>query len=174
MKVTIATERSVEAPVPLSRVLPLLDDLEGTIKRFPKLRSLKPLGKDAYLWEMNPIGSKIAKIAHEVRYGARYTVDRKNNEVSWVPVPKQGNATIEGWFRFSGDDAKTTLTFKVSGELDDVPVPLLYRAVAPAFIRGKFAALVDIFLERTRDALLEAPAPKAAPPRSSKKAGAGA
>jgi hypothetical protein len=163
MKVSIATERSVEAAVPISRVIPLLDDLEGTIKRFPKLRSLKPIGKDSYLWEMNPIGSKLAKIAHEVSYGAQYSIDRKNNQVSWVPVPKQGNAVIEGFFRFDGDESATRLSFKVSGELDEVPVPLLYRAVAPAFIRGKFAALVDIFLERTRDALLEAasePVPK--------------
>jgi hypothetical protein len=173
MKVTIATERSVEAPVPLSRVLPLLDDLESTIKRFPKLRTLKPIGKDAYLWEMNPIGSKLAKIAHEVSYGAKYSIDRKQNQVSWVPVPKQGNATIEGWFRFDGDESTTRLTFKVSGELDEVPVPLLYRAVAPAFIRGKFAALVDIFLERTRDALLQAAAtPAAKPAASTRKASA--
>jgi carbon monoxide dehydrogenase subunit G len=153
MKVNIAIQRSLDIDVVPAKVKTLFKDLETTIGRFPKLRTLKKLGPDQYLWEMNPIGSKIANIAHEVRYGAHYTVDAKAGTLSWKPIAKQGNASIEGGFRVVESGSGSRLEFTVKGELFDVPVPLMYRLVAPAFIQAKFAALVDAFLERTRDAL---------------------
>ena len=161
MKVSIAIERSIEVPAPVSQVKGLLKDLEGTIGRFPKLRKLSKLGDNEYLWEMGAIGSSIAGIVHEVSYAAKYNIDLKNNQLSWQPIPKTGNANIEGAFKLAERGDKTQLTFKVRGDLYDVPVPLMYRLLAPPFIQGKFTRLVDIFLERTSAALLEAPAPAA-------------
>ena len=80
MKVNIEIKRSIEVPAPYEKVEALLKDLEGTIKRFPKLRKLKKLGEMSYLWEMAPIGSRIANIAHEVSYAAHYTLDLKKGE----------------------------------------------------------------------------------------------
>lgn len=154
MKINIAITRSLDFDLPPAKVKSLFKDLEGTIGRFPKLRELKKLGPDQYLWEMKPIGSRIANIAHEVRYGAHYTVDAKAGLLSWKPIPKQGNASVEGAFRILPQGEGTRLEFQVKGELFDVPVPFMYRLVAPAFIQAKFAALVDAFLERTRDALM--------------------
>jgi carbon monoxide dehydrogenase subunit G len=155
VNVNIKIERSLEVAAPLSEVSRLLEDIEGTIRRFPKLRKLTRVGDDAWLWEMAPIGSKAAGIAHEVRYGAQYTVDAQRGRLSWKPVPKQGNATIEGAFQLSANGSNSTrLTFDVKGELRDVPVPLVYRLLAPPFIQGKFTRLVEIFLEATRDSLL--------------------
>lgn len=154
MKVNIAITRSLDFDLPPAKVKSLFNDLEGTIGRFPKLRELKKLGPDQYLWEMKPIGNKIANISHEVRYGAHYKVDAKAGWLTWTPIPKQGNASVEGAFRILPQGEGTRLEFKVKGELFDVPVPLMYRLVAPTFIQAKFAALVDAFLERTRDALM--------------------
>ena len=155
MKVNIEIERSAMVPVPYKQVEPLLKDLEGTIGRFPKLKKLTRLGDNSYLWEMRTIGSRIANIAHEVSYGAEYRVDLQRGELSWKPLPNEGNASIEGFFRIiTADSDSTKLTFRVRGELRDVPVPLLYRMVAPPFIQGKFTRLVDTFLEDTRDALV--------------------
>jgi hypothetical protein len=154
MKVNIEIERSTVVPVPYPQVEPLLTDLEGTIGRFPKLKKLTRLGEDKYLWEMRTIGSRIANIAHDVSYGAHYRLDLPKGELSWQPLPSQGNATIEGFFRIAGSGEQTRLTFRVWGELRDVPVPLLYRVVAPPFIQGKFTRLVDTFLEETREALV--------------------
>ena len=166
MKVSIAIERSIEVPAPVARVQTLFKDLEGTIGRFPKLRKLSKLGNNEYLWEMGAIGSSIANIAHEVSYAAKYNVDLKNNQLTWQPIPKTGNANIEGAFKLADHGDKTQLTFRVRGDLYDVPVPLMYRLLAPAFIQGKFTRLVDIFLERTSEALLQEPAP--APKRKAK------
>lgn len=154
MKVNIEIERSAVVPVPYKQVEPLLKDLEGTIGRFPKLKKLTKLGDNRYLWEMRTIGSRIANIAHDVSYGALYSLDLPRGELSWQPLPDHGNASIEGWFRIAANSDATLLTFRVRGELRDVPVPLLYRMVAPPFIQGKFTRLVDTFLEDTREALV--------------------
>ncbi|HWY25721.1 MAG TPA: hypothetical protein VNX47_12420 [Nevskia sp.] len=154
MKVNIEIERSAIVPVPYWQVEPLLSDLEGTIGRFPKLKKLTRLGANDYLWEMKTIGSRIANIGHDVAYGARYQVDLKRGELSWKPLPDQGNARIEGYFRLTDETQATRITFRVRGELRDVPVPLMYRLIAPPFIQGKFTKLVDTFLEQTREALI--------------------
>jgi hypothetical protein len=153
MRVPIEIERSIEIPFPLERVRPLYRDIEGTIRRFPKLKKLTPLGANAWLWEMEPMGSRTAKVSAVISYGARYVVDEKAGRLTWKAVPRQGNATIEGAFDMKGDAKKTQLSFSVHGELHDVPVPLIYRLLAPPFIQGKFTRLVDTFLERTREAL---------------------
>ena len=154
MNVAIAIERSIEIPAPYERLQELLRDLEGTIRRFPKLRRLKKLGDAAYLWEMEAIGSRMANIRHEVSYGARYTVDPERGSVTWTPIAGQGNATIEGGFHLDRLGPKSTrLSFRVKGQLREVPVPLLYRVVAPTFIQGKFTRLVDVFLENTAAAI---------------------
>ena len=155
MKVKICIARSLDIDHPPEQVKTLFDDLEQTIGRFPKLRTLKKLGPDQYLWEMKPIGSRIANIAHEVSYGAHYRIDATRSELSWQPLPKQGNAQIEGRFRITPNGGGTRLEFEVDGELQDVPVPLMYRLIAPSFIQMKFAALVETFLERTDAALSE-------------------
>lgn len=153
MNIDIEIERSVRVPAPYAQVRKLLEDLEGTIGRFPKLKKLTRVGDNAYLWEMSTIGSRIAKIAHDVSYAAKYSIDLKKGELSWKPLPKYGNAVIEGRFKLQDHGVDTQMTFHVSGELRDVPVPLIYRLLAPPFIQGKFTHLVDEFLERTGAAL---------------------
>lgn len=154
MNIDIKIERSVEVEVPYERVRFLLDDLEGTIRRFPKLRKLTKVGSDAYLWEMAPIGSRAAKIAHEVSYAAKYSIDAKRGQLSWKGLPEYGNAHIDGYFKLLDQGESTRLTFDVRGKLREVPVPLMYRLLAPPFIQGKFTRLVDTFLETTRDVLV--------------------
>jgi carbon monoxide dehydrogenase subunit G len=163
MKVDIAIERGVDIAAPLSQVRKLFEDFESTVRRFPKLRKLKKLGENEYLWEMAPIGSRLANIAHEVSYAARYDVDARRGRVTFSPIRGHGNATIAGEFRLEDRGRSTRLSFRVEGELRDVPVPLLYRVVAPAFIQGKFTRLVDVFLERTAQAATESVGLKADP-----------
>jgi carbon monoxide dehydrogenase subunit G len=153
MKVDLFIERSVEIAAPVAQVRKLFADLESTIRRFPKLKRLKKIAEREYLWDLAPIGSRVAGISHEVSYAARYQVDQQR--VTFSPVRGHGNATISGEFRLEGRGKSTRLSFRVEGELRDVPVPLLYRVVAPAFIQGKFTRLVDVFLERTAGAALQ-------------------
>jgi carbon monoxide dehydrogenase subunit G len=154
MKVPLRIERSLLVSVPLAQTLGLLDDLETTIRRFPKLKRLHKRGEQCYVWEMETIGSRMARIAHNVRYGAAYTVDRPAGRLHWQPMAGEGNARIAGSLCLDPvDRAQTRLRFVVEGELYEVPVPLMYRLVAPPFIQGKFTSLVDRFLEQTAQAL---------------------
>lgn len=153
VKVPIEIERELEVEgVPIERARILIDDLEGTIKRFPKLRELKPLGGSAYLWEMDPIGT--AGIEHEVSYAAEYEVSPEQGLVSFTPVRGHGNALIEGYLKVvPGQDNGLQLSFRVKGTLYDVPVPLVYRLAAPPVIQGIFKRLVERYLEKLRDAV---------------------
>lgn len=153
MDIKIEIERSLSVRAPYARTLQLLKDLEATMGRFPKLKKLTRVGDNSYLWEMQTIGSRLAKIAHDVSYAAKYSTDLKRGELSWKPLPRHGNASIEGWFRLTDQGVDTRLSFSVKGLLRDVPVPLMYRLLAPPFIQGKFTHLVDEFLARTAAAL---------------------
>jgi hypothetical protein len=156
MNIKIEVERSTVVAAPRAQVLALFKDVESTLKRFPKLRKLNPLGEQDYRLDLHTIGSSVAKIAHDVSFGARCTLDAVAGEMNWVPLPKIGNARIEGLLRAVEEGKGSRLSLRVRGELHDVPVPLMYRLVAPAFIQGKFAALVDAYLEKLGQAAASA------------------
>jgi len=161
MKINIEIERSLLVDLPVKQVRMLIDEVEPTLGRFPKLKKLTRLGPDQYLSELKAIGSSIANIAHEVSYGARYRRSADGLALNWDAIPGQGNASISGSLSVAEKKTGSEIRFKVKGELRDVPVPLMYRLAAAPFIQGKFAHLIDIYLELTRDALLEPAAPAA-------------
>lgn len=148
MNIKIEIERSLDVSMTREQMAAMLKDVESTLKKFPKLKKLHAMSAQDFRLDMQTIGSKIAKIAHDVSFGARCAVDPAKAELSWKPVPNVGNAQIEGLLRLSGEGKAAKLSLKVRGELHDVPVPLMYRLVAPAFIQGKFSALLDAYLER--------------------------
>jgi hypothetical protein len=148
VNIKIDIERHKTVPVTQAQLANLLTDVEATLKKFPKLRKLHALGDQDFRLDMQTIGSSVAKIAHDVSFGARCSADREKSTLIWKPLPKVGNAQIEGVLRAAGEGKSTRLTLHVRGELHDVPVPLMYRLVAPAFIQGKFSALIDAYLEK--------------------------
>ena len=148
MNIKIDLERHKTVPLTQAQLAGLLTDVEGTLKKFPKLKKLTALGAQDFKLDMQTIGSSIAKIAHDVSFGARCSADPAKSELTWKPLPKVGNAQIEGQLRLAGEGKSTRITLRVKGELADVPVPLMYRLVAPAFIQGKFTALIDSFLDK--------------------------
>ena len=153
MKINVDVERSTLVSVPRAKADVLLKDLEATLKRFPKLKKLQRLGENEFRHDMQTIGSRVAKIAHDVSYGAKYVVDPSKGQITFKPLPKVGNAQVEGGLSVAEEGNKVRLSFREKGELNDVPVPLVYRLVAPAFIQGKFTALVDAFLQKTAASL---------------------
>lgn len=153
MKINVDVERSTLVAVPRAKAEVLLQDLESTLKRFPKLKKLSRIGENEFRHDMQTIGSRVAKIAHDVSYGAKYVVDPRKGQMTFKPLPKVGNAQVEGGLSLAEEGNHVRLSFRVKGELHDVPVPLVYRLVAPAFIQGKFTALVDGFLQKTAASL---------------------
>lgn len=148
MNIKIEIERHKHVAMTREQMAAVLKDVEGTLKKFPKLKKLNALSGQDFRLDMQTIGSKIAKIAHDVSFGARCASNPAKSELSWKPLPAVGNAQLEGLLRLTGEGKSARLSLNVRGELFEVPVPLMYRLVAPAFIQGKFSALVDAYLER--------------------------
>ena len=148
MNIKIDIERHKTVPVAQAQLAGVLADAETTLRKFPKLRKLHALGEQDYRLDMQTIGSSVAKISHDVSFGARCSIDRAKSSLHWKALPKVGNAQIEGHLQLAGEGKSTRITLHVKGELHDVPVPLMYRLVAPAFIQGKFSALIDAFLDK--------------------------
>ena len=148
MNIKIDIERHKTVSLTQAQLAGLFSDVEVTLKKFPKLKKLSALGGQDFRLDMQTIGSSVAKIAHDVSFGASCSVDPVKSELIWKPLPKVGNAQIEGRLRLAAEGKSTRVSLHVRGELHEVPVPLMYRLVAPAFIQGKFSALVDAFLER--------------------------
>ncbi|MGB0956524.1 MAG: hypothetical protein ACPGZP_11075 [Panacagrimonas sp.] len=158
MNVGIKIERSIELPVPVAQSRQLIQDYQVTFRRFPKLRKLTRLGEHQYRWDMSTIGSRMARIAHDVSYGAHYQVDAHAGELVWSPLSGVGNASIKGRMRVTPSTQGSRLSLAVSGQLYEVPIPLMYRVIAPSFIEGKFTAMVDGFLQNSCHAARTLPA----------------
>ena len=109
MNITLDIERRLLLPVDHGRAITLLDDLEATIGRFPNLKKLSRIAEQSYLWEMRTMGVRIAKIAHDLSYAARYEIDHKAAAIRWQPVSGHGNARIAGEIRLARREAGTDL-----------------------------------------------------------------
>jgi len=154
MKVPIEIERQLYVEdVPLEKARSLLDDLEGTIRLFPKLRRLEPLSAGGYLWKMDPIGA--AGVEHEVVYAAEYDIRPSDGAVQFSPIIGHGNAVIKGHLQVEPGDRGIRLSFRVQGTLYEVPVPKVFRLAAPSVIQGIFKRLVERYLEKLRDTLCD-------------------
>jgi hypothetical protein len=153
MDVSIEIERSDTIPAAYARVRTLLNDVPRAIRLFPKLRQLTEVGKDAYLWEMSPIGSRVAKIAHEVSFATKFVIEPDKGRVRWKPLPGRGNAEIEGCWQLQPHGNDTHMTLRVWGDLHDVPVPLIFRPLASPYIQGKFAAMLEHYFDRLEASL---------------------
>ena len=153
MNVKIEIERSTLVPVPYDETKALLQDVEGTIRLFPRLRKLTRQKDGSHLWELAPIGSRVANISHEVSFAARFVVEPDKGLVLWKPVKGRGNASIEGRLHLRPRDYLTHMTLRVNGDLRDVPVPMMFRLVAPAFIQGKFTAMVEQYFVKLGESL---------------------
>lgn len=148
MNVNIEIERSTTIALPYSRVRKLLEDVPETIRVFPKLRRLTEASDGVFVWELEPIGARIANISHEVTFAAKFVTDPAKGLVRWKPVKGHGNALIEGRMELKGHARETHMTLAVWGELHNVPVPMMLRMAAPHFIQGRFAGLVEGYFDR--------------------------
>lgn len=146
MDVDVSIERSATVPVPFARARERMVDLEGTLRLFPKLAKLTPIGEHSYLWELEPIGFKPAGVSHVVRYANLYRVDLDGGVVEWSPIPGEGNSLIRGrWVTVDGGD-HIDIKLSISGTIGGIRVPLPFRLPAPAFVRSAFTELVEGFL----------------------------
>ncbi|QHS09171.1 hypothetical protein [Sinimarinibacterium sp. NLF-5-8] len=154
MNIKIDADRHLDIATPFARARASVSDVAAVMRRFPKIRDFQAQGGDVYLARMEPISSQRANISHEVSFAGAYSADAEQGVLQWRAVKGKGNAQLNGRLQLIDLGARgTQLRLSVTGELQDVPVPLLFRPVAGTFIQAKFGALIDGFLEATGDAL---------------------
>lgn len=146
MDIKIELDRKLDADFQSEQVSVVLQDVQASFRQFPKLKKLTQKKADCFQVELKTIGSSIARVSHDVCFGAECHFDEAQSALSWKPIKSVGNAAINGTLQF--DQSGKCLDLSVRGVLHGVPVPLMYRLVAPAFIQGKFSALCDAWLER--------------------------
>lgn len=156
MDVKLSIERDLAVRAPVENADFLFVDIASTLRRFPKLAELHALGANEYRWRMKTIGSRAARVAYDAEFHVKTQIDRNARSLCWTPVPESGNAQLAAELFVVSDKPGCRLILKLSGQLRDVPVPLVYRPMAGPFIRGKFLRLVDDFLDGIRASMVEA------------------
>lgn len=140
----------------VERVFDLLADVPRSAGHFPGLDELVPLGGNSFRWEMAPI--TLINFSHQVVYACEYVNDTDSLGLAWSPVDGIGNSTIRGrwrlktWTPEAGGEARTTVEFDTSGELD-VPAPKLIRALVSPAVEHRFRTMVDQYHANLRVSL---------------------
>jgi carbon monoxide dehydrogenase subunit G len=140
--VRVAREFSVNA-MP-DAVFQILADVPRSVSHFPKVRQLVDLGRNAYRWEMEPMGT--AGISHQVVYACTYVPSAAQQSVAWTPVKGVGNGVIEGHWKLREAGKGTAIHFHTEGALE-VPVPRLLKSIAEPFVQAEFTRSIEIYLD---------------------------
>jgi hypothetical protein len=123
----------------------LLSDVPRSASHYPKLAHLEDLGKNAYRWEMEPVGS--GPVHLQTVYASKYVSNKSKGTVTWTPVAGEGNARVAGSWTITAQPGCTRLVLTIDGSVD-LPLPGLMKAVAEPIVALEFESLTEQYLER--------------------------
>lgn len=138
----LAYEFDVKASAP--EAFALLADVPRSASHYPKLAHLVDLGKGAYRWEMEPVGSGPVQI--QTIYASRYVGNKKKGTVTWTPVAGEGNARVSGSWTITQHPQFTRLQLDIQGEID-LPLPGLMKAIAAPIVESEFEGLTERYID---------------------------
>ena len=146
MAITVPFDLGYEFEVKASAkdIFDVLSDVPASASHFPKVARLVDLGKGAYRWEMEKVGT--AKMNIQTIYASKYVSDRKRGTVTWTPVAGEGNALISGSWTITDKKKSTQVVLKISGELQ-VPLPSLMKAIVTPFVLGENEKLIEKYID---------------------------
>ena len=146
MAITVPFDLAYEFEVnaPAAEVFAVLADVPSSASHFPKLSKLVDLGKGAYRWEMEKVGT--AQVNIQTVYASKYVSNKAKGTVVWTPVKGEGNALVGGSWKITDNKKSTALEFKVAGTVD-VPLPGLMKLVVVPVVRGEFEKLVEQYID---------------------------
>lgn len=149
IRVGIEINRAFDVCSDFERVFTLLADVPASAGFFPKLDKLEALGNNAYRWEIEKIG--IDKYSIQTIYASRYKVGKKGDEISWTPVPGEGNGLVSGRWQIQAKGPKATqLVFSTQAELNLALPGFLKLAVSPV-VKHEFNNLVDQYIRNLQN-----------------------
>jgi hypothetical protein len=144
IRAPIRSRRITTLQVPIEETTPLLADVPGTLRHFPRLQQLTEIDIDVYRWDLEKLGPPSYKLP--VSFATQIKVDAPARTVRLTPVPDVGNAQIGAELRIREVKGGCSITLWVSGEVL-VPLPRIFARVAAPIVVREFDALVDGFTE---------------------------
>lgn len=153
MAVTIEMEvtREMEVNVPYDKVFDLLADVEKSGSHFPRVESLTPMGDGVFRWASEKVG--VDKYQLQSVYVCKYTNNRDEGWVRWVPVPGVGNGQVSGDWKIESlgpDRTRATLRTKAAAE---VPVPKLAKMLVAPFVKREINSATDTYIANLKKTL---------------------
>lgn len=152
MSLTIDLHLAYELDVKASaqEAFALLSDVPRSASHYPKLAHLEDLGKGAYRWEMEPVGS--GPVHLQTVYAAHYLSSKSKGTVTWTPVAGEGNARVAGSWTITAHKGFTRLVLEINASVD-LPLPGLMKAVAEPIVEFEFESLTEQYLDRIAQTL---------------------
>jgi len=146
--VTIEIKRNFDVQCSFDKVFNVLADVPESVSHFPKVDQLVDLGDDCFRWEMEKIG--IDKYYLQTVYASKYTNNKDEGWVKWVPLKGVGNGLVEGsWNIRKIDDNATHIDFSTKGDLTMPLTSFVKFVVGPVVVR-EFNGLVDKYIENLK------------------------
>lgn len=122
----------------------LLSDVPRSAAHYPKLAELVDLGKGAYRWDMEPVGSGPVHV--QTVYASRYVSNKAKGSIVWTPVPDEGNALVGGSWTITDHKSFTRLVLTVDAELH-LPLPALMKSVAQPLVEAEFEQMTEQYID---------------------------
>ena len=120
MSLTIDLHLAYEFDVKASakEAFALLSDVPRSASHYPKLAHLEDLGKNAYRWEMEPVGSGPVHV--QTVYASKYVANKSKGTVTWTPVAGEGNARVAGSWTITEHPGFTRLVLEINGSVENL------------------------------------------------------
>lgn len=146
MSLTIDLHLAYEFDVKASakEAFALLSDVPRSASHYPKLAHLEDLGKNAYRWEMEPVGSGPVHV--QTVYASKYVANKSKGTVTWTPVAGEGNARVAGSWTITEHPGFTRLVLEINGSVD-LPLPALMKSVAEPIVEFEFESLTEQYID---------------------------
>ncbi|TXH88284.1 MAG: SRPBCC family protein [Rhodoferax sp.] len=146
MSLTIDLHLAYEFDVKASakEAFALLSDVPRSASHYPKLAHLEDLGKNAYRWEMEPVGSGPVHV--QTVYASKYVANKSKGTVTWTPVAGEGNARVAGSWTITEHPGFTRLVLEINGSVD-LPLPGLMKSVAEPIVEFEFESLTEQYID---------------------------
>jgi carbon monoxide dehydrogenase subunit G len=128
----------------------LLSDVPRSASHYPKVAQLVDLGKGAFRWEMEPVGSGPVHV--QTVYASKYISNKTKGTIVWTPVEDEGNALVGGSWTITDHKSFTRLVLEVNAEVH-LPLPALMKAVAAPIVESEFEHMTEQYIDNITEAL---------------------
>lgn len=128
----------------------LVSDVPLSASHYPKLAHLEDLGKGAYRWDMEPVGTGAVHV--QTVYASKYVSNKAKGTVVWTPVDGVGNALVGGKWTITDHKTFTRMVLEIDAQVD-LPLPGLMKAVATPIVESEFESLTETYIANITNTL---------------------